>query len=252
MCLNARESIERAIAAGNKGPHRVSIEVREAPAAGYLRLTVADTGAGIEEKVRRHLFAPFFTTKGSAGTGLGLAMVHGIVRRHAGWIELQSEPGRGADFVIFLPDGRRKAAPEAPGGIQIEDTGKQYILMVDDEAIVRNMGCRILEQLGYGVIAAASGEEAIALFDSAPGNIAAAIVDMYMTGISGRQTLLALRDRAPAFPVILTSGDTGAEPGESAAEYQPTAFLHKPYTIATLAALLQDALSGKSRLGVQA
>lgn len=177
----------------------------------FVRLSVADEGSGMDESVRSKIFEPFFTTKGvGRGTGMGLAMVYGIVKQHQGWIEVESRPGTGSVFKVFLP----LAEPEVPrelepktGLIRADDTHPRTIFLVEDETPLREMVSKILERLGYQVVAAGNGPEALALWPQHRGKIDLLLTDMVMPGgMNGRELADCLRRESPGMPVIYSTG----------------------------------------------
>jgi PAS domain S-box-containing protein len=172
----------------------------------YAELAVSDTGAGMDPETRARVFEPFFTTKEPGrGTGLGMAMVFGLVRQHEGYIELESERGRGTTVRILLPLAPAlEAAGAAPGGEL--PRGTERILLVEDEPEVRRATTRVLEQSGYRVRVAADGEEALALLAAEPGGFDLVVTDMVMPRLGGAGLYAALRERGVAIPVLFVTG----------------------------------------------
>lgn len=172
----------------------------------YLKLSVSDTGHGIEPEVLHRIFDPFFTTKGpESGTGLGLSVVYGIVKSHGGAITVESEPGSGATFEVFLPRVEGEAAVETEEPQEIVG-GSERILFVDDEKSLAEMGKRMLEHLGYRVNCMTSSLEALELFRSDPDRFDLVITDQtmpHMTGIQLAEEVLSIR---PDMPIILCTG----------------------------------------------
>ena len=163
----------------------------------YVKITVTDTGTGMDEKTRERIFDPFFTTKEMGrGTGLGLATVYGIIKGHKGMINVYSEPGHGTTFTIYLPASEKEAAKEktATGTIA---KGTETILLVDDEQMVLEVSKNLLEYMGYRVYAAGSGQEAIAVYAEKRSEINLVILDMILPGISGGETFDRLREIDP-------------------------------------------------------
>ena len=197
----------------------------------FVVLAVTDTGVGIPKDQQSRVFEPFFTTKPlGKGTGMGLAMVYGIVRNHGGWIDVESEPGQGTTFRVYLPAAEAPAAagdtaadtPEAPPG---------RILVVDDERLVRDVLSRMLRRLGYDVDAVASGDEAIAYVRERPARVALAIIDFRMPGMDGRQCFRALRHVDPNLRVILATGGGGRDSLQDLLDEGLVAVIQKPFEI---------------------
>jgi PAS domain S-box-containing protein len=214
-------------------------EPRVTPQDGpHVVLEVSDTGVGIDPSVRHRIFEPYFTTKtGGAvrGTGLGLATVYGIVDAHHGAIEVLDNPPRGTLMRVWLPSVPAvvRPAPRARGERQVQ-TGSGTVLVVDDEPLVRRAFARALETLGYDVLLAADGVEAVDLYRERTGAIAAVVLDMVMPRMDGRATYLALRELDPSVSVLLTTGFALNEEAQSILDLGVRAFVPKPCDIETL------------------
>lgn len=214
----------------------------------YVLLVVSDTGVGMEESVKRNAFEPFFTTKElGRGTGLGLATCYGIVQQHGGSIELYSEPGHGTAVKIYLPrvEGQADRLP-SPHAVEAGlPRGSETVLLVEDEPGVRGLVSRILGDLGYTVLQAGDGDEALRLAQSHPGQaIDLLLTDVVMPRLSGRTLAEYLAVRFPGIKVLFTSGY--AERGivnHGQLDHQ-AAFLAKPFSAAALAHKLRDVLDG--------
>jgi two-component system, cell cycle sensor histidine kinase and response regulator CckA len=199
----------------------------------HILLTVSDTGHGMDEATRRRLFEPFFTTKAPGqGTGLGLATVYGIVQQSGGAIDVYSEVGRGAIFKILLPKTtvEEVATSDEPAPLPRPLTGNETILLVEDEAQIRQLALTTLQSSGYTVLEAADGDAALRLSDAHAGRIDLLVSDVIMPGLSGPQLSTRLVLLRPGLKVLFVSGYTDAEitpHGELDAEL---AFLPKPYT----------------------
>lgn len=177
----------------------------------YARITASDTGCGMPPETLQHIFEPFFTTKErGAGTGLGLATVYGIVRQHQGWIEVSSSPGEGTTFQVYLPLVEAAAAQPAvpqPAGVRTGEVAGQLILVVEDDESVRRVLATILRRLGYRVVEAASGVEALVLWEKHRREIRLVFTDTVMPGgIDGRELAARLLGDAPELHVVLASG----------------------------------------------
>lgn len=219
----------------------------------YVMLGVADTGCGMDAETREHAFEPFYTTKPmDRGTGLGLSTVLGIVEQSGGSIVLESEPGLGARFRMYFrplpPDGNQSAATEAPSGGPMP-RGTETILLVEDDEAVRSMIRTVLTRLGYTVLAAAHGEEAMYLFDGNAAAIGLLLADVVMPRMSGRELAERLRNRRPSIRVLYISGyndDAVLRHGLLANE---VALLLKPFTPHALAAKVREVLDANAPPG---
>jgi CheY-like chemotaxis protein len=172
----------------------------------YLRLTVSDTGHGMHPSIMERIFNPFFTTKERGeGTGMGLAVVHGIVKGYGGTITVFSEPGEGSTFHIYLPLIDREVEPEAGIGEPIP-TGNEHILFIDDERAIVDVGKQILERLGYDVVTITSSTAALELFRAQSDKFDLVITDMTMPNMTGEELARELMNIRPDIPIILCSG----------------------------------------------
>jgi PAS domain S-box-containing protein len=210
----------------------------------HVMLAVADSGVGMTDEVRAHIFEPFFTTKGQGkGTGLGLAMVYGIVKQSGGSIWVSSEPNQGATFQIYLPITDERASPpfrrEArPSG------GHETVLLVEDEPTVRGLARRVLESQGYIVLAASNGRDACALADRHDGPIDLLVTDVVMPGMSGREIVSYVQPRRPAMKVLYMSGYTDNTIERHGILAPGVTFFHKPFTPSGLANVVRQTLDG--------
>ncbi|MEO6753079.1 MAG: response regulator [Chthoniobacteraceae bacterium] len=223
---------------------RVSSEAVCGPA---VCLRVSDCGTGIAPEVLPRIFEPFFTTKDiGKGTGLGLASVHGIVRQHRGWIKISSEMGRGTDFRIYLPAQAGEVARlSAPPMESSSPTGKETVLIVDDDPAVRQTGGILLRRLGYNVIEATSGVHAIEMVKQGRTDIDLLLTDMMMPGgIGGKELAETLRQRIPGLRVLYSSGYSVELAGKGLHEEDQAHFLQKPYSAHLFAQAVHDCLQG--------
>ncbi|RPH83776.1 MAG: response regulator [Desulfobacteraceae bacterium] len=210
----------------------------------YICLNISDTGTGMSPEVRSRIFEPFFTTKAKGqGTGLGLSMVYGIIQNHGGMVEVQSHIGIGSTFTVFLPAlASASGAGEEITPIPDIHQGQETILLVDDEAIIRDLGVDILEDRGYRVFPAAEGKEAVRIYREQAQEIDLVILDVMMPGIGGKETYRQLRAINPQIKVLLSSGySTNGEVGEILKQ-GVSGFVQKPYREEELAAKVREVL----------
>jgi two-component system, cell cycle sensor histidine kinase and response regulator CckA len=211
-------------------------------AGRYVKVSVTDTGVGMDGKTRERIFDPFFTTKEMGrGSGLGLAMVYGIIKGHDGMIRVHSEPGRGTTFHIHLP-ALEKEEVHAEAAADKILKGTETILLVDDEKTVLSVSRELLKFLGYRVYAAGSGQEAIAVFMEKRGEIDLVILDMIMPGISGEETFDRLREVDPAIRVLLASGYSIEGQAQEILDRGCNGFLQKPFHLEKLAKKVREVL----------
>ncbi len=230
LVVNARDAME------GRGRLVVCVGRRTLPAGGALSgevaaLEVIDSGAGIDEETRAHLFEPFFSTKGH-GTGLGLASSYGIVRQHGGEIAVESAPGAGARFSVFLPLVAAEPAREPEPTPAPASVGEGSVLVVDDDSLVRVTAARLLQSLGYQTEEAGDAAEALARAAARSTPFDFLLCDVAMPGRGGPSLARELRERYPDLLVVFVSG----HPGGGQADLAGAAFLQKPYGRAELAA----------------
>jgi PAS domain S-box-containing protein len=212
LCINARDALP---AGGRIVIHAENAVVSEAVAAlhsgaqagSHVRISVKDNGTGILPDILERIFDPFFTTKGlGKGTGLGLSTVVGIIRKHGGFLTVESQVGHGTEFQIFIPGQLQPQKVEAlPGDPFAKAKSGENVLLIDDDPLVRDLFQHVLERAGYHVAAAADGRSGLAEFEkgAAP---AIAIVDMKMPGMGGPEVIAALRAKRPELPIVAVSG----------------------------------------------
>jgi CheY-like chemotaxis protein len=224
-------------------PDGGELHIHTGLADGEAWVQVEDTGTGIAAEIKERIFEPFFTTKGGAGSGLGLAVVHGIVSQHGGRIEVASTPGRGSTFTVFLPLFARPdpAPPPAAAVHAPAANGKgERVLLVEDEEAVRAGLQQSLGLLGYGVTAVDSAEAALALPPDATFGVL--LTDLMLPGVHGAELAQRLRERWPDLAVIVMSGYAEDEAVRRGLGAGAVHFLQKPFELATLARTLRAAL----------
>ncbi|HEX2091857.1 MAG TPA: PAS domain S-box protein [Longimicrobiaceae bacterium] len=250
LVVNARDAMPRG--------GRITIETRNVEARAeevppgetadpgpHVLLSVSDTGTGMDEETLSHVFEPFFTTKlPGKGTGLGLATVYGIVRQSGGFIRVESAPGAGTTFRIYLPHAR---GAEAEEGVQHapslpERTGSETVLLVVGEAAVRALARKILEKQGYRVLEAGEGEEALRVVEGHPGPIHLLITDMVLPRMSGREIAERIRRTSPEVRVLYMSGYRGGIGAHPEVPGGGTELLEKPFTAGDLVRRVQEVL----------
>jgi signal transduction histidine kinase/CheY-like chemotaxis protein len=228
---------------------RVQVEERRvlshssAEPGRYVLLTVADQGVGITPAVAEHLFEPFFTTRAAqSGTGLGLAVVHGVVAEFGGAIDVQSTPGYGARFSLYLPEALEPAEAATPAAAPASAGEGQRVLVVDDEAALVEMTGEMLEGLGYRAVLHTDPLRALECLRADPGGFDALITDEVMPRLGGTALAQAVRASAPRLPVLLVSGYGGAALAQRAAAAGVARVLAKPLQRAELAHALAQLL----------
>lgn len=211
----------------------------------FVCMSITDSGCGMDEKTKCHIFEPFFTTKEvGKGTGLGLATVYGIVQQHQGWVEVESEIGKGSTFKIFLP-ACGKASSEKAGPTELSARGgKETILVVEDEPALRMLVVEILQLYGYRVYQAQSGTAALGVWAEHKARIDLLLTDMVMPdGISGRELAERLQKEKSALKVVYTSGYSPGMAGKDTALLTGFNFLPKPYPPTRLAEVVRQCLN---------
>jgi PAS domain S-box-containing protein len=208
----------------------------------YVRFSLADNGMGMDEQTRARIFEPFFTTREMGkGTGLGLAVVYGIVKGHNGAISVSSEPGRGTTFSIHLPASEKEVPFQAPVPAAMVG-GRETVLLVDDEKEVAEVGGDLLEALGYRACTVGSGREALSVYREKGRQIDLVILDMVMPGLSGEETFARLREVNPQVKVILSSGYSIDSCARHIMAQGCNGFLQKPYALRDLSRIIRTVL----------
>lgn len=222
----------------------------DARAGDFVKIEIQDSGCGIAAEALARIFEPFYTTKAvGKGSGLGLAMVYGIIKGHEGWIQAYSEVGKGTNFKIYLPRVQEELEiPEKTEPVEIRG-GVETVLLVDDEDVVRSMGSTMLERFGYKVIPAEDGVQALEIYKRDKDRIALVILDVTMPKKTGRDTLIDLLAFDPEIEVIISSGFDRSGPVEELLELGAKGFVQKPYKISEMLGAVRGVLDARRRKG---
>jgi PAS domain S-box-containing protein len=244
LCVNARDAMpaggslsittERILSRGKRGEQ-----------GGFARLTVADTGSGMDETTKRRIFEPFFTTKEQGrGTGLGLSVVYGIVESHRGFITVDSAPGEGTRFTLDFPLPRSAAVHDAAirGADMSRTQGTETLLVVEDEEMLSELLKASLEALGYTVITASNGDQALSIYETLGEEIALVISDLGLPGMSGRDLFQKIRALRPEARVVIATGYLDPETGTELLTLGAKGFIQKPYLPDEVALAVRAAL----------
>ncbi len=238
LCVNARDAMENGgqitigtgMAEGSELAERFQ-DVRPVP---YVRLSVTDTGSGMTEEVRKRIFEPFYTTKGRGkGTGLGLAVVYGIIGTHGGFIDVKSRPGSGTTFELFLPasDGTVRTAAPLRESTPVHQAVRRTIMIVEDEEMILSAVMLLLREKGYDCIPAKDGAVALEQWEKYHERISAILLDVDLPKINGWDVMLRVRNTDPDVKIILCSGFLDPELKTAMADGGANDFLGKPYEI---------------------
>jgi len=211
----------------------------------YVKISVTDTGVGMDEATRQRIFEPFFSTKEiGQGTGMGLASVYGIVKNHGGYINVYSEEGKGTTFTVYLPASEGEAADHRPGADELPiHYGYETVLLVDDEQIVLEVAGGMLTSLGYTVIAATNGKDAIEAYEKEQDTIDMVILDMIMPGLSGRETCNRLKAINSAVKILLSSGYSIDGQATEILKIGCNGFIQKPFNMKGLSRKIREILT---------
>ena len=212
----------------------------------YAKISVTDNGVGMDEATKRRIFEPFFTTNEMGrGTGLGLASAYGIIKNHNGIIEVASKKGEGATFKFYLPASDKEIQEEKPDVGQILK-GPETVLLVDDEKMIVEVGGEILSALGYEVMLAKSGEEAVKLYQDNKDQIDIVVLDMIMPGMGGGETFDRLKEINQDVKVLLSSGYSVDGMATEILQRGCNQFIQKPFNIKELSQKLREVIDHKA------
>jgi PAS domain S-box-containing protein len=223
----------------NSQPYKVE-------AGDYIKITVTDSGIGIDKQTQARIFEPFFTTKEMGrGTGLGLASVYGIIKNHGGYINVYSESAQGTTFAIYLPASAKAIQPEVKTVTPTVVTGNGTILLIDDEKMIIDVGQELLQELGYEVLTASSGREAIEIYRHKHTHVDLVIMDLIMPGMSGGETYDRLKEINTDVKVLLSSGYSINGQAAKIMERGCDGFIQKPFNINQLSEKIQGIIAKK-------
>jgi len=207
-----------------------------------VKVSITDTGVGMNERTQKRIFEPFFTTREMGrGSGLGLASAYGIIKHHGGVIEVSSEEGRGSTFTIYLGVSKKKPVIEKRISI-LPQKGSETILLVDDQDMILDTCSEALRTLGYTVIPAKSGQEALEIYVHNKGAVDLVVLDMIMPGLSGGATYDKLKEADQQVKVLLSSGYSIDGQASQILERGCNGFIQKPFDIQTLSQKIREVL----------
>jgi signal transduction histidine kinase/HAMP domain-containing protein len=248
MCINARDAMPDGGKLYIKTEYclledEVVVDLYRIPAGNYVKISVTDTGTGMSPEIKKRIFEPFYTTKSvGKGTGLGLAMVYGIIKNHAGYINVYSEIGVGTTLSIYLPKAEGTVGPKIVGEVSEKRYSKATILLLDDEEVIREMVKDMMKPYGYSVITAGDGKEGIRLFEEHKERIDLVILDMIMPQESGKQVFKKMRIIKPEARILICSGYGQEQYFHELFEAGAYGFLQKPFRKAELLSKVEAAL----------
>jgi two-component system cell cycle sensor histidine kinase/response regulator CckA len=208
----------------------------------YVKISVTDTGIGMDKATQQRIFDPFFTTKEMGrGTGLGLASAYGIIKNHSGFIDVYSEEGEGTTFNIYLPASEKEVVKEKKSQEEVLK-GAETTLLVDDEDMIIEVGQGVIKKLGYKVLTAKSGKEAIEIYKKNHDRIDLVILDMIMPEMGGGETYDKLKEINPDIKVLLSSGYSIDGQATEILERGCNGFIQKPFNMADLSKKIREIL----------
>jgi len=252
LSLNARDAMKEGgdltIATQNITLTKDSLlSGHDAKPGDYLRITVTDTGAGMTEEVRQHIFEPFYTTKEPGkGTGMGLAAVYGAIKSHGGSISVTSAPGQGSVFDLLFPGPQESPLDAWKAELASPKVSPRRILFVDDDLGVQSAVTRMLEEMGHTVTTCANGAEGVAVYERDHADFDLVILDMVMPVMGGREAFLEMKRINPTVSALLASGYSLAGEAQDILDQGVKGFIQKPFTIASLDQAIRDVLNSDS------
>lgn len=250
LCINARDAMPEGGRLYIKTKFyllhdKKVVDFFQMPPGEYVRVSVTDTGIGMTPEMKKKMFEPFYTTKDiGKGTGLGLAMVYGIIKNHGGYINVYSEPGLGTTVRLYLPKAEGKVQEKRRDTVMKERPKKGIVLIIDDEEVMRELGKDILEAYDYEVLLAIHGNEGVRIFNENKDNIDLVILDMVMPEKGGRQAFKEIRTIKPDAKVLICSGYGEEQYFYELFESGAAGFLQKPFQHTELLSKVEDAMSG--------
>ncbi len=252
LLVNARDAMPNGgtITVRTKAASQENVRERfhDAPDGSYVCIAVEDTGLGMDESTRTRIFDPFFSTKEHGkGSGLGLAVVYGIVQSHRGFIEVESAPGQGASFRVYFPAGTRKPLPERPRTSVLKSgRGSEGVLVVEDEDLLRQVIVKLLKERGYSVFEAKDGIEAVDLFMKNQKSIDVVFSDMGLPKLGGWEACVTMREIKPDVRILLASGFVEPHVKSEIDSAVGIAFVAKPYEHSEVVSALRRVLDEKT------
>ena len=249
LCVNARDAMDGqgtlTITTQLVKRENVATRFPRASANHYVRVGVADTGMGMDAETSKHIFEPFFTTKGEGkGTGLGLAVVYGVLQAHSGFVDVESSLGSGTTFHLFLPvpEDMLEESPVEDGRLEDIPRGTETILVVEDEDVLRDLLATVLQMQGYNVMSARDGEEAVKVFSEHAGEIALVISDIGLPKLNGWDAFKVMNEKSANVKVLLASGYL--DPGQKSEMFKSGVkrFIQKPYRIDEVLRAIRETL----------
>jgi PAS domain S-box-containing protein len=245
LCINSRDAMEEGsgsklgsgrltLRTGKISGYNLRLQFAEATASEYISLAISDTGCGFDPETKKKIFEPFFTTKRDGkGTGLGLAVVYGVVKAHQGFVDVESEPGTGSTFALYIPTSPDIIEHETSATVETETdfSGSETVMVVEDEPGLREFLVTVLQENGYKVLAACDGAEAIEQFERHSETISLVLSDMGLPKMDGEEVFSAIKMKNPHVRVVLASGYLEPQFKSDLAKAGVNDFLPKPYSI---------------------